>query len=41
MATGDSQLIVGINYVFDTLLYAGAMLLLAEALPATAPKSAL
>jgi len=37
MATGDSQLIVGVNYVFDTLLYGGALLLLAEALPATAP----
>jgi uncharacterized membrane protein len=37
MATGDLQLIVGVNYVFDTLLYGGALLLLAEALPATAP----
>jgi uncharacterized membrane protein len=39
MATGDSQLIVGVNYVADTLLYGGAALLLAEALPATAPQS--
>jgi uncharacterized membrane protein len=39
MATGDSQLIVGVNYVFDTLLYGGALLLLAEALPATAARS--
>jgi uncharacterized membrane protein len=35
MATGDSQLIVGVNYVADTLLFGGALLLLAEALPAT------
>jgi uncharacterized membrane protein len=37
MATGDSQLIVGVNYVFDTLLYGGALLLLAEALPSDRP----
>jgi uncharacterized membrane protein len=39
MATGDSQLIVGVNYVADTLLYGGALLLLAEALPATTPRN--
>jgi len=39
MATGDSQLIVGVNFVADTLLYGGAMLLLAEGLPATTPRN--
>ncbi len=39
MATGDSQLIVGVNYVADTLLFGGALLLLAEALPETTSRS--
>jgi len=33
LARGESEVIVGLNYVADTLLYAGAALLLASALP--------
>ena len=33
LARGESEVIVGLNYVADTLLYAGAALLLAGALP--------
>ena len=40
MATGESQLIVGVNFVADTLLYGGALLLLAETLPAITPRRA-
>ena len=33
LSRGESEVIVGLNYVADTLLYAGAALLLASALP--------
>jgi hypothetical protein len=32
-ATGGMELIEGVNYVFDTLLFAGTILLLTSALP--------
>jgi uncharacterized membrane protein YphA (DoxX/SURF4 family) len=33
-ATGDNQIIESLNYIFDTLLFAGVILLLASAMPA-------
>jgi hypothetical protein len=33
MTTDAAQIMVGVNYVADTLLFGGAVLLLAEALP--------
>jgi hypothetical protein len=33
LARGESEVIVGLNYIADTLLYAGAALLLPSALP--------
>ena len=38
MARGTSQTVVGINYVADTLLYGGAVLLLAQALRTNDPE---
>ena len=37
MTTDASQIMVGVNYVADTLLFGGAVLLLAEALPRELP----
>jgi len=39
-ATGGMQLIEGVNYVFDTLLFAGVILLLASAMPRDNPGEA-
>jgi uncharacterized membrane protein len=36
MARGTDQIVTGLNYVFDTLLFGGSVLLLAAALPAHA-----
>ena len=39
-ASGGMALIEGINYIFDTMLFAGTILLLASALPEKQPSAA-